>query len=44
MAKCEKCEIEVSEDDLYEDKGLMICEDCKIKGSASPANSCGGEY
>ena len=43
MAKCEKCGIEVSEDDIYEEKGLKICEDCKMKGSASSAKPCGGE-
>lgn len=43
MAKCEKCGIEVIEEDMYEDKGSRICEDCKIKGSASPSKPCGGE-
>ncbi|MFZ3102474.1 MAG: hypothetical protein WA131_08115 [Desulfitobacteriaceae bacterium] len=43
MVKCGKCGIEVSEEDTYEDQGLKICEDCKMKGSASPAKPCGGE-
>ena len=44
MAKCGKCGVEViSAEDLYEDRGLQICEDCKIKSTASPSQPCGGE-
>ena len=41
---CEKCGVEVvSAEDLYEDRGLQVCEDCKIKSTSSPSQSCGGE-
>ncbi|OLN29381.1 hypothetical protein DSOL_3557 [Desulfosporosinus metallidurans] len=44
MAKCEKCGVVVfSNEDLYEDHGLQICEDCKMKSSKSPSQPCGGE-
>ncbi len=44
MAKCEKCGIEVkSPEDLYADRGLQICEDCKIKSTSSPSQPCGGK-
>ncbi len=43
LAKCDNCGIEVIAEDLYEDKGSMVCEDCKIKGSVSPSIPCGGE-
>ncbi len=36
MAKCEICGVVVPEDELYEDNGLKICEDCKINGIKSP--------
>lgn len=36
MAKCEKCGAEVSQDELYEDYGLKVCEDCKIVGIKRP--------
>lgn len=32
MAKCEKCEVEVPEEELSEIRGLKVCEDCEIKG------------
>ena len=42
MAKCEKCGLEVvSPEDLYEDRGQQICEDCKIKSTSSPSQPCG---
>lgn len=43
MAKCQKCGIEVPTQDLYEDRGMQLCEDCKIKGMLSPSQPCGGE-
>lgn len=44
MAKCGKCGVEViSAEDLYADRGLQICEDCKMKSTASPSQPCGGE-
>lgn len=43
MVTCEKCGLEVvSAEDLYEDRGLRICEDCKIKSTVSPSQPCGG--
>lgn len=36
MAKCEKCGVEVLQDDLYLDNGLKVCEDCKIAGIKRP--------
>ncbi|MCR6546969.1 hypothetical protein NVS47_15870 [Dehalobacterium formicoaceticum] len=36
MPKCEKCGLEVSNDELYEDNGQKICEDCKIEGIQHP--------
>jgi len=36
MPKCEKCGTEVPADELYPDKGLQICEDCKIDGIKPP--------
>lgn len=32
MTKCEKCGVEVAQDELYEDNGFKVCEDCKISG------------
>lgn len=40
MAKCKKCGVKVSDEDLYEDHGLQICEDCKMKKAVSPPESC----
>ncbi|EGW40533.1 hypothetical protein DOT_1533 [Desulfosporosinus sp. OT] len=40
MAKCRKCGVEVSEKDLYEDHGLQVCEDCKMRNAVSPPESC----
>ncbi|WP_282432649.1 hypothetical protein [Desulfosporosinus sp. HMP52] len=36
MPKCEKCGLDVSQDELYEDNGLKVCEDCKISGIKRP--------
>ena len=36
MPKCEKCGVEVPQDELYEDNGLKVCEDCKISGIKRP--------
>lgn len=36
MANCEQCGVEVLEDELYEDNGLKVCEDCKINGIKRP--------
>ncbi|MCR6546365.1 hypothetical protein [Dehalobacterium formicoaceticum] len=36
MEKCEKCGAEVSHDDIYEDNGLKVCEDCKLEGITPP--------
>jgi len=36
MPTCEKYGVEVSNDDLYEDNGLKVCEDCKIEGIQPP--------
>ena len=42
MSKCAKCGVEVvSPEDLYEDHGLQVCENCKIKGTTSPSQPCG---
>lgn len=43
MAKCEKCGVEVSSEDLYENHGLKVCEDCNLKSATlmSPSKSCG---
>ena len=42
MVKCEKCGAEVvSAEDLYEDRGLQVCEDCKIKGTSPQSQPCG---
>lgn len=43
MAKCEKCGIEVAPEDFYEDHGLKVCEDCKMKDTKSPSKPCNGE-
>lgn len=40
MAKCAKCRLEISDEDLYDDHGLVVCEDCKMKNSISPPQSC----
>ncbi|KJR48273.1 hypothetical protein UF75_1314 [Desulfosporosinus sp. I2] len=40
LAQCEKCNVNVSKEDLYEDHGLQICEDCKMKNAVSPPESC----
>lgn len=40
MANCAKCRAEVSNEDLYEDHGLNVCEDCKMKSAVSPPESC----
>ena len=40
MIKCAMCKAEVSNEDLYEDHGLKVCEDCKMKASQSPPESC----
>jgi len=43
MAKCGKCGIEVvSAEDLYDLQGIKVCEDCKIKNTASPSQPCAG--
>jgi predicted Zn-ribbon and HTH transcriptional regulator len=36
MLKCEKCGVEVPHDEIYEDSGQKICEDCKIEGIQHP--------
>lgn len=36
MLRCENCGVEVPKDELYEDNGLKVCEDCKIKGIKRP--------
>ena len=36
MAKCEKCGVEVPEEELCESQGLKVCEDCEIKGIKGP--------
>jgi len=36
MAKCEKCGVEVPEEELSEIQGLKVCEDCEIKGVNPP--------
>jgi len=40
LEQCQKCNIKVSKEDLYEDHGLQICEDCKMKNVVSPPESC----
>lgn len=36
MAKCEKCGVEVPEEELYEDHDLKVCEDCKLESAKGP--------
>ncbi|MGE4274330.1 MAG: hypothetical protein AB7E31_15950 [Desulfitobacterium sp.] len=36
MPKCEKCGVEVPQDDLYIDNGLKVCEGCKVDGIKRP--------
>lgn len=40
MSNCAKCMVEISNEDLYEDHGLKVCEDCKMKNAVSPPESC----
>lgn len=40
MANCAKCMVEISNEDLYEDHGLKVCENCKMKNAISPSESC----
>ena len=40
MANCARCKAEISNKDLYEDRGMKVCEDCKMKNSVSPPESC----
>lgn len=40
MVKCSKCRLEISNEDLYDDHGLVVCEDCKMKNAISPPQSC----
>ena len=37
---CAKCKVEILNEDIYEDHGLKICENCKIKATQSPPESC----
>jgi hypothetical protein len=41
MAKCEKCELNVKNDELYKVNGVEMCEDCSMKYS-NPSHPCGG--
>lgn len=43
MAVCAKCNQEVPQEDLYEDHGELVCENCKINAIHSPSKPCGGE-
>lgn len=36
MSKCEKCGVEVLEDELYVDDGLKVCENCKMNSIERP--------
>lgn len=40
MTNCAKCMVEISDEDLYEDHGLKVCDNCKIKNAVSPPESC----
>ena len=40
MAKCEKCSLEILNEDLYEDHGIKVCEECKMKTAVSAPQSC----
>jgi len=40
MSNCEKCKAKISNKDLYEDQGLKVCEDCKMKSAVFPPESC----
>jgi len=40
VAKCAKCRADIPSEDFYEDHGLKICEDCKMKTAVSPPQSC----
>jgi methyl coenzyme M reductase beta subunit len=40
MTKCAKCRLEISNEDLYDDHGLVVCEDCKMMNALSSPLSC----
>lgn len=42
MAKCQKCGVEVNEQDLYEAQSFQVCEDCKINSIGNVSKPCGG--
>ncbi|MDW7652420.1 MAG: hypothetical protein SCK29_06360 [Bacillota bacterium] len=41
MAKCEQCEMEVKETEIYQVNGVKMCEECSMKYS-NPSRPCGG--
>ena len=44
MPKCELCGVEVAKEVFENDDGSPICEDCKMRISASPSQPCRSEY
>ena len=36
MAKCEKCGVDVPEEELSDSQGLKVCEDCEMKAIKGP--------
>lgn len=40
--KCEKCGVEITEDEVYETNGKKVCEDCSMTMNAynSPKKNC----
>ncbi|MCW3491011.1 hypothetical protein [Dethiobacter alkaliphilus] len=41
MAECEKCNVEVKEDEVYRVNGVEMCEECSLKYQ-NPSKPCGG--
>ena len=40
--KCEKCGVEIAQDEVYETNGKKLCEDCsmKVNSYSSPKKNC----
>ena len=40
--KCEKCGVEITEDEVYETNGKKVCEDCSMTMNSynSPKKNC----
>lgn len=44
MAKCAKCGVEEKEEDLFEVKGQLICEDCKLEETSKLSSKPCGNF